>query len=232
MQVVLAMFRADGERRSFSIFRDMTVIGRREDCDLRIPLGEVSRKHCRIIKDGDTIRLEDLGSSNGTFHNNERVQEAIIGPGDAIRVGPVTFLVQIDGVPSDEELVPPENPEGTATSDVEVAELPLDAEADPLAQLAQAIPGAEEEAPAAEEPPAEEAAPAEEETPIEEEAAAAAEEETPAEEPAPTAVDAAAAEPAEDAPFEVQLDTEEQPAADDDDLVEFEPDETSNDQPA
>ncbi len=37
MQVVLVMFRSDGERRSFSVVRDMTVIGRREDCDLRIP---------------------------------------------------------------------------------------------------------------------------------------------------------------------------------------------------
>ena len=106
MQVVLVMFRADGERRSFSIVRDMTVVGRREDCDLRIPLGEVSRKHCRLIKDGDTMKLEDLGSSNGTFHNSERVREATLGPGDTIQVGPVTFMVQIDGVPADEDMQP------------------------------------------------------------------------------------------------------------------------------
>jgi predicted component of type VI protein secretion system len=107
MQVVLVMFRADGERRSFSIVRDMTVIGRREDCDLRIPLGEVSRKHCRMIKDGDTVRLEDLGSSNGTFHNGQRVQEAVLAPGDNVQVGPVSFVVQIDGQPADDELQPP-----------------------------------------------------------------------------------------------------------------------------
>lgn len=107
MQVVLVMFRADGERRSFSIVRDMTVIGRREDCDLRIPLGEVSRKHCRLIKDGDVVRLEDLGSSNGTYHNGQRVQEAVLAPGDNVQVGPVTFVVQIDGQPADEELTPP-----------------------------------------------------------------------------------------------------------------------------
>jgi len=101
------MFRADGERRSFSIVRDMTVIGRREDCDLRIPLGEVSRKHCRLIKDGDTVRLEDLGSSNGTYHNGQRVQEAVLAPGDNVQVGPVTFVVQIDGHPADEELAAP-----------------------------------------------------------------------------------------------------------------------------
>ncbi len=106
MQAILVMFRADGERRSFSIARDMTVIGRREDCDLRIPLGEVSRKHCRMVRDGETLRLEDLGSSNGTFHNGHRVQEATLAPGDSVQIGPVVFVLQVDGVPADEELNP------------------------------------------------------------------------------------------------------------------------------
>jgi len=106
MQAVLVMFRSDGERRSFSMARDMTVIGRREDCDLRIPLGEVSRKHCRILRDGDSLKLEDLGSSNGTFLNGSRVQEALLSPGDTIQVGPVVFVLQVDGVPSDDELNP------------------------------------------------------------------------------------------------------------------------------
>ena len=106
MQAVLVMFRSDGERRSFSMARDMTVIGRREDCDLRIPLGEVSRKHCRILRDGDTLKLEDLGSSNGTFLNGSRVQETLLSPGDTIQVGPVVFVLQVDGVPSDDELQP------------------------------------------------------------------------------------------------------------------------------
>jgi predicted component of type VI protein secretion system len=106
MQAVLVMFRNDGERRSFSISREMMVIGRRQDCDLMIPLGEISRKHCRIIRDGDTLRLEDLGSSNGTFHNGTRIQEAVLEPGDTVQVGPVSFVVQIDGVPADDEIEP------------------------------------------------------------------------------------------------------------------------------
>ena len=106
MQAVLVMFRSDGERRSFSIARDMTVIGRREDCDLRIPLGEVSRKHCRLIRDGDTLKLEDLGSSNGTYVNGQRVQEAMLSPGDTLQVGPVVFVLQVDGEPADDALRP------------------------------------------------------------------------------------------------------------------------------
>lgn len=107
MQAVLVMFRSDGERRSFSLTRDITVIGRREDCDLRIPLGDVSRKHCRLVKDGDTLRMEDLGSSNGSYHNGVRVEkDAVLQPGDSIQVGPVVFVLQVDGFPADEELHP------------------------------------------------------------------------------------------------------------------------------
>jgi predicted component of type VI protein secretion system len=106
MQAVLVMFRNDGEPRSFSVTRDITVIGRREDCDLRIPLGDVSRKHCRLIRDGETFRVEDLGSSNGTFRNGERVQEATLVAGDSVQLGPVVFVLQIDGVPADDKLQP------------------------------------------------------------------------------------------------------------------------------
>ena len=106
MQVVLVMFRGEGERRSFSITRDVTIVGRREDCDFRIPLGEISRKHCRIIKDDASLKVEDLGSSNGTFHNGERVQTCELSPGDTLQVGSVAFVVQIDGAPVDEELMP------------------------------------------------------------------------------------------------------------------------------
>src|SRR5687767_13462152 len=106
MGVVMVMFRPDGQRRSFSVARDMTVIGRREDCDLRIPLGDVSRKHCRLIKDGDALRVEDLGSSNGTYRNGQRVQQSELTAGDTLQVGPVVFVLQVDGVPADEDLTP------------------------------------------------------------------------------------------------------------------------------
>jgi len=106
MRLVMVMFRVDGQRRSFSVTRDITVIGRREDCDLRIPLGDVSRKHCRMIIDGDNIRVEDLGSSNGTYRNGERIQQTELQAGDTLQVGPVVFVVQVDGTPADDDLQP------------------------------------------------------------------------------------------------------------------------------
>jgi predicted component of type VI protein secretion system len=130
MQVVLVMFRADGERRSFSIHRDITVIGRREDCDFRIPLGEVSRKHCRVIKNGQTVKVEDLGSSNGTFCNGMRVQEADLNPGDTLQVGPAVFVVQIDGAPNEDEMAP-------ITAEAAAAVAAADAAASPSSEAAE-----------------------------------------------------------------------------------------------
>jgi predicted component of type VI protein secretion system len=80
-------------------------VGRREDADFRIPLTDVSRKHCRLVKDGNVLLVEDLGSANGTYHNGQRVNEAELSPGDTLQIGPIQFVVQIDGVPSEEELM-------------------------------------------------------------------------------------------------------------------------------
>jgi predicted component of type VI protein secretion system len=121
MQVVLVMFRSDGEKRSFSVVRDITVLGRREDCDLRIPLSDISRKHCRIIRSSDSVRIEDLGSSNGTLCNGERVTSVALRPGDTLTVGPVTFVVQIDGMPADDHLSPYASQEPTTPQDTAAA---------------------------------------------------------------------------------------------------------------
>ena len=75
---VLAMFKSDGTRRDFSLAKDRTIIGRKVNCDLRIPLTSVSRQHCEVTIDGDKVQVKDLGSSNGTYHNSVRVQEAFL----------------------------------------------------------------------------------------------------------------------------------------------------------
>lgn len=101
MEVLLVMFKSDGARRDFQVTKNRMVIGRKTDCDLRIPLSSVSRHHCELKVDpeAEEVELRDLGSSNGTYHNNVRVQEAIVSAGDEITVGPVVFTVVIDGEP-------------------------------------------------------------------------------------------------------------------------------------
>lgn len=101
MNVSLIMFRENGEKKQFSIETGKTVIGRKEDCGLRIPLGEISRKHAILMVDEKTVTLRDLGSANGTYVNNKRVTEQELQAGDHIVIGPVVFTVQIDGQPVD-----------------------------------------------------------------------------------------------------------------------------------
>jgi pSer/pThr/pTyr-binding forkhead associated (FHA) protein len=116
MQVALVMFRGEDPRRTFPLSRSVTVIGRREDCDLRIPLSDVSRKHCRIYTENGELRLQDLGSSNGTYLNGQRIQESVLSAGDNVRVGPVMFVVQINGVPAEDEIQAPVANPNTDTS--------------------------------------------------------------------------------------------------------------------
>jgi pSer/pThr/pTyr-binding forkhead associated (FHA) protein len=106
MKVVLIMFKGE-ERREFPIIGERITLGRRQECDLRIPTRDVSRQHCEVTLDGKRLSVRDLGSSNGTFVNGKRVAEIDLKAGDRLRVGPVTFVVQVDGKPAKIEPVEP-----------------------------------------------------------------------------------------------------------------------------
>lgn len=95
------MFKEDGSRKEFALQVGKTIIGRKEDCDLRIPLGEISRQHAVLMIDGDTATIRDLGSANGTYVNNKRITEQELDAGDHVVIGPVVFTVQIDGEPAE-----------------------------------------------------------------------------------------------------------------------------------
>jgi hypothetical protein len=80
------------DRRSgrFFILRDgeQLAVGRDpEVCEVVLMDPAVSRRHCYLSKDGAAIRVEDCGSSNGTFVNDQRVQAADLRAGDRLRVG-------------------------------------------------------------------------------------------------------------------------------------------------
>ncbi len=72
------------------------LIGREEDCHLRPNSDLVSRHHCVFTVDDFTVRLRDLGSTNGTFVNGERVQgQVVLEPGDHVSVGKLSFEIVI-----------------------------------------------------------------------------------------------------------------------------------------
>lgn len=72
-------------------------LGRASGCTVRIPSSQVSRLHCRLHIENGLVFVEDLESVNGTFINGERVhRKEIVHPGDRLRLGVVTFLVEYE----------------------------------------------------------------------------------------------------------------------------------------
>lgn len=105
MDFNLVMFREDGSKRVFTLDLGSSTVGRKDDCNIRIPLAVVSRHHAEITLADTGAVLKDLGSANGTYLNNERVEEEDVEAGDQIMIGPVVFIVQVDGKPGDDDLL-------------------------------------------------------------------------------------------------------------------------------
>ena len=99
MNIALVMVTADGKIKELPPLNLPITIGRGDECKLRIPLSSISRKHCELSIEDDELRVRDLRSSNGTFVNKDRVTDRELIPGDLISVGPVVFVVKIDGFP-------------------------------------------------------------------------------------------------------------------------------------
>ena len=84
------------------------VIGRTEGSDCVIPHdGQISSRHFAVECSLENCQIRDLGSSNGTFLNGQRVEEAVVRSGDRIVAGQTTFAVQIEDAPT---FAPPSTP--------------------------------------------------------------------------------------------------------------------------
>lgn len=100
MSIELVLVTSDGEQRAFAVSR-ARIIGREEDCDLRVPVAEVSREHCRVEPNANGgLSVEDLGSSNGTYINGLLVEEAEMAAGDVMKVGPAFMVLRVNGEPA------------------------------------------------------------------------------------------------------------------------------------
>jgi pSer/pThr/pTyr-binding forkhead associated (FHA) protein len=74
------------------------VIGRSSDLDMVLVEDMVSRKHAKITTDDRTVSIQDLGSTNGTFVNGEKIRKVELKDGDRILIGTsIIKLVALDG---------------------------------------------------------------------------------------------------------------------------------------
>jgi hypothetical protein len=86
-----------GDGRSYPLSIGSTVIGRGDQANLRLPDVGISRRHARLDFDGAQVVLTDLGSTNGTMVNGQRVSAVALNPGDMIQLGTTTLTFRVDG---------------------------------------------------------------------------------------------------------------------------------------
>src|SRR5580658_8162639 len=82
--------------RSCDLASERTTVGRVEENNFQISEPSVSSRHCEILLRGNDVVVKDLGSTNGTFINGERItEEGVLKPGQTLRLGNVEL--KLDG---------------------------------------------------------------------------------------------------------------------------------------
>jgi pSer/pThr/pTyr-binding forkhead associated (FHA) protein len=79
---------------AIDLTKDMTLFGRDEDCDVKLDHKSVSKLHCVIVKTDGVLLLRDLGSTNGTRVNGQRVRRAALLPNDTLAIANVKYTVK------------------------------------------------------------------------------------------------------------------------------------------
>lgn len=75
-----------------------TTVGRHQESRIFLDDVTVSRRHAAFVRQGAVVTLRDSGSLNGTYVNGERVEEAVLKPGDEMQIGRFKLLLATDHV--------------------------------------------------------------------------------------------------------------------------------------
>lgn len=87
---------SSGPEQVLEIDRDVVVVGRTGDVQLRLADPGVSRRHLELRRQGDDIVLTDLGSTNGTRVNGQTVDRRVLHDGDRIQLGESALVFRRD----------------------------------------------------------------------------------------------------------------------------------------
>ena len=80
--------------KSHELKVEKTTIGRVDDNTFPIPEASVSSHHAEILLKGNDVVVKDLNSTNGTFINGEQVTEAVLKPGQILRLGKIEMRLE------------------------------------------------------------------------------------------------------------------------------------------
>jgi phosphoserine phosphatase RsbU/P len=94
-----------GEAIPYDLTDGEIVIGRLPECGIQLQSNMVSRRHARVIRDGDRLFVEDMGSGNGTYVNGQRIDGRIeLQHDDRIKLGPILLRFEADQPPESDAL--------------------------------------------------------------------------------------------------------------------------------
>ena len=95
MELKLIVLAGAKEGTQIPLKKDKFVIGRASECTLRAGSEAISRRHCAIVRTDGTWIASDLGSRNGTYLNDQKIETpTALSLGDELRVGPLKFRVE------------------------------------------------------------------------------------------------------------------------------------------
>jgi diguanylate cyclase (GGDEF)-like protein len=77
--------------KKYNLDQQAMIIGRSSKSDIQVDQESVSRNHAKIINTGKSIIMRDLGSTNGTYVNDELIDEYVLRDGDFIKIGRTIF---------------------------------------------------------------------------------------------------------------------------------------------
>ncbi len=89
---LLVVTRGPNSGSKFEVDKPVVSIGRHPDSDIFLDDVTVSRRHVEITRDGESFRVSDAGSLNGTYLNRERIEVAELATGDELQVGTFRLL--------------------------------------------------------------------------------------------------------------------------------------------
>lgn len=104
---------APGTVPTITLQRPVILVGRHPECDVRLDLPEISKRHCCLAMAYDRLMVRDLGSRNGVRVNGRLVDEWRIQPGDEIAIAHILYRLEDTGTTRP---VRPGAPAATATS--------------------------------------------------------------------------------------------------------------------